>query len=146
MQHADLVTTKLFSFFIFSTAKPRSRPILEKGLPKNTTVQIGDNATMTCIVLVSGTLPDFRWLKWDKSVTSIKKIGDDFKNGSYRLIDPHYYRTIQVKDHYGAELRITNVTEDDFGLYTCFVSNHIGKDYNSALLTKGGKPTASVNG
>ena len=109
-------------------------------------MQIGDNATMTCIVLVSGTLPDFRWLKWDKSVLSIKKIGDDFENGSYRLIDPHYYKTIRVKDHYGVELRITNVTEDDFGLYTCFVSNHIGKDYNSAFLSRYVKPTVPVKG
>ena len=99
---------------------------------------------MTCIVLVSGTLPDFKWLKWDKSVTSIKKIGDDLQSGSYRLIDPHYYKTIRVKDHYGVELRITNVTEDDFGVYTCFVSNHIGKDYNSAFLTV--KPTAYGKG
>ncbi|KAL9983806.1 hypothetical protein ACROYT_G006036 [Oculina patagonica] len=127
-------------------AKPRSRPILEKSLPKNTTVQIGDNATMTCIVLVSGTLPDFRWLKWDKSVTSMPKLGDDLMNGSYRLIDPHYYKTIQVKDNYGVELRITNVTEDDFGLYTCFVSNHIGKDYNSAFLSKYVKPTVPTKG
>ena len=129
-----------------STAKPRLRPILQKNLPKNTTAQIGDNATMTCIVLVSGTLPDFRWLKWDKSVTSTKKISYDLENGSYRLIDPDYYKTIQVKDHYGVELRITNITEDDFGLYTCFVSNHIGKDYNSAFLSKLAKPTAYVKG
>ena len=71
-----------------------------------------------------------------RSVLSIKKIGDDLENGSYRLIDRHYYKTIRVKDHYGVELRITNVTEDDFGLYTCFVSNHIGKDYNSAFLSR----------
>ena len=127
-----------------STAKPRSRPILQKSLPKNTTVQIGDNARMTCIVDVSGTLPDFRWLKWDKFVLSMKIIGDDLENGSYRLIDPHSYKTIRVKDHFGVELRITNVTEDDFGLYTCFVSNHIGKDYNSAFLSKHVKPTALV--
>ena len=129
-----------------STAKPKSRPILQKRLPKNATVQIGDNATMTCIVLISGTLPDLRWLKWEKSVLSITKIGDYLQNGSYRLIDPHYYKTIQVKDHYAVELRITNVTEDDFGLYTCFVSNHIGKDYNSAFLSKYVKPTAYVKG
>ena len=99
---------------------------------------------MTCIVDVSGTLPDFRWLKWDKFVLSMKIIGDDLENGSYRLIDPHSYKTIRVKDHFGVELRITNVTEDDFGLYTCFVSNHIGKDYNSAFLSKHVKPTALV--
>ena len=102
---------------------------------------------MTCIVLVSGTFPDFRWLKWDKSVLSIKEAGNDLKNGAYDLIDPHYYKAIRVKGHYGVELRITNVTEDDFGLYTCFVSNHIGNNYNSAFLSKeGGKPTAYVKG
>ena len=100
---------------------------------------------MTCIVLVSGTLPDFRWLKWDKSVRSIQ-IAGDLPNGSYRLIDPHYYKTIRVKDHYGVELRITNVTEDDFGLYTCFVSNHIGNDYNSAFLSKYVKHTVPAKG
>ena len=131
---------------IFSTAKPRSRPILQKSLPKNTTVQIGNNATMTCIVLVSGTLPDFRWLKWDKSVTSTKKISDDKENRLYRLIDPHSYKIIRVKDHLGCELTITNVKEDDLGLYTCYVSNHIGKDYSSAFLSKDEKPSAPVKG
>lgn len=101
---------------------------------------------MTCVVLVSGTLPDFKWLKWDKSVLSMKKIGDDLKSGSYHLIDIHHYKTIKVKDHYGVELRITNVTEDDFGLYTCFVRNHIGKDYSSAFLSKCVKPTGYVKG
>ena len=109
---------------------------------------------MTCIVLVSGTLPDFRWLKWNKSVTSTKTISDDLENRFYldlenrlyRLIDPHSYKFLRVQDHYGAELRINNVTEDDFGLYTCFVTNYIGKDYNSAFLSKYVKPTSYVKG
>jgi len=101
---------------------------------------------MTCIVLVSGTLPDFRWLKWDKSVTSTKKIREDLENGSYRIIDPHFYKIIRVKDHYGVELRIANVKEDDLGLYTCYVSNHVGEDYSSAFLSKDGKPSAPVEG
>ena len=101
---------------------------------------------MKCIVLVSGTLPDFRWLKWDKSITSRPRSKDNLQNGSYQLIDPHYYKTIQVGESYGVELRITNVTEDDFGLYTCFVSNHIGKDHNSAFLSRYVKPTTPVQG
>ena len=151
----DLATTEIFLFlkkknrmisFIFSTAKPRSRPILQKGLPKNTTVRIGDNATMTCIVLVSGTLPDFRWLKWDKSVTSTKTISDDLENRLYRLVDPHSYKSIRVKDHFGCELTIINVKEDDLGLYTCYVSNHVGSDYSSAFLSKDEKPSAPAKG
>jgi len=128
---------------IFLTAKPRSRPILQDGLPRNTTVAIGDNATMQCIVIRSGTLPDFQWLKWHKSITSLPKINDKLKKESYQLIDPRYYKTILDGENYGVELRIPSVTEDDLGLYTCFVSNHIGKDYNSAFLSTYAKPPTS---
>lgn len=95
---------------------------------------------MTCILLGGRTLSEFTWLKWDKSVTSIPEVGNIFKYGSYHLIRPQYYYT----DNYRVELTITNVTEDDFGLYTCRVSNHIGTDYNSAFLSKDVKPTAPV--
>ena len=100
---------------------------------------------MACIVLVSGTLPDFRWLKWSKTTTSKPKSYDDILNGSFRLIDPYYYKTIRVKGNYGVEVNIINVTEDDFGLYTCLVSNHIGNEFRSAFLING-KVSASVKG
>ena len=109
-------------------------------------MQVGDNATFTCINLVRGPLPDFRWLKWNKSVNSIPKTYNEILNGSYRLIDPYYYKIVQVKSNYGVELNIVNVTEDDFGLYTCFVSNHIGNDFSSAFLIKNVKPTVPVTG
>ena len=101
---------------------------------------------MKCIVLVSATLPDFRWLKWDKSVNTVPTVMINPKNTSYKLIESSYYTTIQVGKNYGVELRINNVTEDDFGLYTCFVSNHIGKDYNSAFLSRYVKPTRPTRG
>ena len=109
-------------------------------------MQVGDNATFTCINLVRGPLPDFRWLKWNKSVNSIPKTYNEILNGSYRLVDPYYYKTVRVKNNYGVELNIVNVTEDDFGLYTCFVSNHIGNDFGSAFLIKNVKPTVPVTG
>ena len=114
-------------------------------------MQIGDNATMTCVVVVSGTLPDIRWLKWDKTVTSMPNFDKVFanflvENGSYHLIKPPYYKPFKVNDNYGAELRIPSVTEDDFGLYTCLASNHLGKDYNSAFLSKYVKLTVPVKG
>ena len=121
----------------FLTAEPRGPPILRNDLPENTTVEIGKNATMRCRVMVSGTLPDFRWLKWDKSVTYVSKIEDNLKsNGSFKLIDPRYYRSLLLEDEYGSEVTIINVTEDDYGLYTCYASNHIGAEYNSAFLSR----------
>ena len=92
---------------------------------------------MKCLVVVSGTRPDFRWLKWDKSVN----IKDNLENGSFQLIDPRYYRSWQQGEKYGSEVTITNVTEEDFGLYTCYASNHIGAEYNSAFLSRYVRPT-----
>ena len=96
---------------------------------------------MKCRVVVSGTLPDFRWLKWDKSVTLVSKIEDNLENGSFKLIDPRYYYSLHLSDEFGSKLTIINVTEDDFGLYTCYASNHIGAEYNSAFLSRYVKPT-----
>ena len=96
---------------------------------------------MKCLVVVSGTLPDFRWLKWDKSVTFVSNIKDNLENGSFQLIDPRYYRSWQQGEKYGSGVTITNVTEEDFGLYTCYASNHIGAEYNSAFLSRYVKPT-----
>ena len=104
-------------------------------------MEIGKNATMKCRVVQSRTLPDFRWLKWDKSVTFPSKIKESLENGSYQLIDPRYYHSLQSGDVYGSEVTIINVTEDDFGLYTCYASNHIGAEYNSAFLSRYVRPT-----
>ena len=40
------------------------RPFLERGNIQNKTVPVGTNTTIPCYELISGTLPDFRWLKW----------------------------------------------------------------------------------
>ena len=126
---------------VFLTGKPRTRPILREGLPENTSVEIGKNATMKCLAVASGTLPSFRWLKWDKSFTFVSKIKDNLIEGPYRPIDLRYYHSLQSGDEYGSEVTITNVTEDDFGLYTCYASNHIGAEYNSAFLSRYVRPT-----
>ena len=126
---------------VFLTCKPRTRPILREDLPENTAVEIGKNATMKCLAVANGTVPRFRWLKWDKSFTLVSKIKDNLLDGPYRLIDLRYYHSLQSGDKYGSEVTITNVTEDDFGLYTCYASNHIGAEYNSAFLSRYVRPT-----
>ena len=125
----------------FLTAIPRTRPILRENLPENTSVEIGKNATMKCRVLISSIIPGFRWIKWDKSVTFLSKIEDNLENRSFKVIDPRYYHSLQSRDGYGSEVTITNVTEDDFGLYTCYASNDIGAEYNSAFLSRYVRPT-----
>ena len=129
---------------IFLIVKPRTRPILQKDFPKNKSVQVGESVTMKCLVVLSGTLPDFRWLKWDKSITFVSNMGDNLEDGAFRVIDLKYYRTIQRGDSYESELKISNVTEEDFGLYTCYASNHIGAEYNSAFLSRYVRPTKAL--
>ena len=68
------------------------------------------------------------------------------KSHSFAALLPYYYKIVQVKSNYGVEVNIVNVTEDDFGLYTCLVSNHIGNDFTSAFLIKNVKPTVPVTG
>ena len=131
---------------IFLIAKPQTRPILRKDLPRNKSAQVGESVTMKCLVLVSGTFPDFRWLKWDKSITFVSKIGDNSRDDVFLLIDPKYYSNIQRGESYESELKISSVTEEDFGLYTCYASNHIGAEYNSAFLSRSVRPTRALPG
>ena len=132
---------------IFLIAKPRTKPILRKDLPRNKSAQVGESVTMKCLVVLSGTLPDFRWLKWDESITFVSNIRDNLEDGAFQLIDPQYYSTIRQRgESYGSELKISNVTEEDFGLYTCYASNHIGAEYNSAFLNRYVRPTKALPG
>ncbi|XP_032240709.1 fibroblast growth factor receptor-like 1 [Nematostella vectensis] len=113
--------------------KLRTKPILKCDYPKNTTSDIGKNATLACIVAVSGTLPDFRWIRWN----SVPNGPIDLERGKFTVIDPIHYKTIPVggdSQESGVELRLENLTEREFGLYTCVVSNHLGRDYRSAFL------------
>lgn len=90
---------------------------------------------MTCIVLISGTLPDFRWIKWNTIPSTFPK-SLDFENGSYTLVNPREYQTVHVGGKYGVKVNIRNVKPNDLGLYTCYVSNHLGFDYMSAFLSE----------
>lgn len=73
-------------------------------------------------------------------------------NGLHQLVDPARYTTIKVGEYHGVQLEIYNVTDNDYGLYTCFVTNHIGYNYNSAFVMKVGisskppSPTTSGQG
>ncbi|PFX31040.1 Fibroblast growth factor receptor-like 1 [Stylophora pistillata] len=128
------------TFTLQVVARPHSAPILMRGFPMNKTVQVGDNATFTCNVHTNGIHMDFIWLKWT-SMPTYEDILNSFDSfDSFRRIDPHYYKAVQVKSNYSLMVNIVNVTEDDFGLYICYVRNPMGKDFRSAYLIKYVKP------
>ncbi|XP_031562084.1 fibroblast growth factor receptor-like 1 [Actinia tenebrosa] len=124
------------TYSLYVVLRPRSRPLLHCGYPKNTTTQIQTNVSLQCIVVASSSLPDFRWIKWNTPPKNFRT-NLDFTNGNFTAIDPIHYRTLKVeKGKYGVELQLNNVQEKDFGLYTCVASNHLGRDYRSAFLLK----------
>ena len=118
------------------------RPILSAQFPVNKTARIGDNVTFQCIELFSPLLTDYRWLHWNKLPPNYPDLGfgDDspsFNSSYYKLINPKHYQSFPVaksEGKYGGRVLLTNVTKKDEGMYTCLVSNHIGKDWKSAFL------------
>lgn len=56
------------------------------------------------------------------------------------LIDPKQYEPFTVKDRYfqqlfyGGRVILENVSKEDAGLYTCVVTNHMGRTWKSAFL------------
>uniref|UniRef100_A0AAY4E2T2 receptor protein-tyrosine kinase n=1 Tax=Denticeps clupeoides TaxID=299321 RepID=A0AAY4E2T2_9TELE len=83
------------------------RPILQAGLPANTTVHIGEDARFVC-----------KWLKHiQKNVVCNRVVG--LQRSGINSSD------VEV-------LTLNNVTEDDAGQYTCKVSNYIGRSTSQA--------------
>lgn len=100
---------------------------------------------MTCIVVISGTLPDFRWLKWN-AIPKNYPDSLDFESGSYNLVNPVQYETVPVDGKYGVKVNIQNVTAKDLGMYTCYVSNHLGFNYRNAFLSEREKVSKGTKG
>uniref|UniRef100_A0A8C5R886 Fibroblast growth factor receptor n=1 Tax=Leptobrachium leishanense TaxID=445787 RepID=A0A8C5R886_9ANUR len=102
------------------------RPILQAGLPANTTVYLGGDAEFVCKVY-SDAQPHIRWVRYIE------------KNGSRFDVDGLPY--VKVLKHSGINsssaevLKLHNVTEADAGEYICTVSNYIGEANRSAWLT-----------
>uniref|UniRef100_A0A8C8IM19 Fibroblast growth factor receptor n=1 Tax=Oncorhynchus tshawytscha TaxID=74940 RepID=A0A8C8IM19_ONCTS len=103
------------------------RPILQAGLPANTSVNVGEDARFVCKVY-SDAQPHIQWLQHIQ------------KNGSRTGPDGHPYVRVLKRSGINSSdvevLTLTNVTEeDDAGEYTCLAGNSIGISYHTAWLT-----------
>ncbi|XP_065650012.1 fibroblast growth factor receptor 1-A [Hydra vulgaris] len=134
-----------YNFTLQVQERLRVGPYLEKGL-QNQTVFVGSNTTIDCYELISGTIPDFRFLKWkvkpDMNLLNEMISDSTFKKKFVELLDPGSYDSVSKKTSrmneqnnlYGVQLRLQNVSVNDSGYYTCLVSNHIGSDYVTMYL------------
>ncbi|KAK3523691.1 hypothetical protein QTP70_008628 [Hemibagrus guttatus] len=102
------------------------RPILQAGLPTNTTAVVGGDVQFRCKVY-SDAQPHIQWLKHIEMNGS--RYGPDgipyvkvVKTGSLNMSE------VEV-------LYLTNVTMEDAGEYTCLAGNSIGFSHQSAWLT-----------
>uniref|UniRef100_A0A673FMP7 Fibroblast growth factor receptor n=1 Tax=Sinocyclocheilus rhinocerous TaxID=307959 RepID=A0A673FMP7_9TELE len=103
------------------------RPILQAGLPKNTTAVVGGDAQFLCKVY-SDAQPHIQWLKHIEM------------NGSrYGHDGIPYVKIVKVLSNLNMSevevLYLTNITMEDAGEYTCLAGNSIGFSHQSAWLT-----------
>ncbi|XP_066918796.1 fibroblast growth factor receptor-like 1 [Clytia hemisphaerica] len=124
----------------------------------NTTV--GQNVSMDCLEIISGTLPHVQWFHLsnptDNSLlpTIPKNMNwldiNNPKNGfKSKYIPARKYESFKIKDlhpktkneyvydntdPYGLRLNLNRVRKEDTGVYVCYVSNSEGSDYTQFYL------------
>ncbi|XP_028668720.2 fibroblast growth factor receptor 4 [Erpetoichthys calabaricus] len=102
------------------------RPILQAGLPANTTAVIGSDVELYCKVY-SDAQPHIQWLK------HIEKNGSRYGPDGVPYVQVLKTASINVSEI--EVLYLPNVKFEDAGEYTCLAGNSIGISFQSAWLT-----------
>ncbi|NP_001081338.1 fibroblast growth factor receptor precursor [Xenopus laevis] len=104
------------------------RPILQAGLPANTSVTVGTTAEFSCKVY-SDPQPHIQWLR------HIEINGSRVASDGFPYVEILKTAGVNTSDKDMEVLHLRNVTFEDAGQYTCLAANSIGISHHSAWLT-----------
>ncbi|NXN26297.1 FGFR4 factor, partial [Nycticryphes semicollaris] len=115
-----------YSYLLDVLERSPHRPILQAGLPANTTALVGSDVEFFCKVY-SDAQPHIQWLKHI-----------EVNGSSYGPDGVPYVQVLKTADINSSEVEVLylrNVSVEDAGEYTCLAGNSIGLSYQSAWLT-----------
>uniref|UniRef100_G1P553 Fibroblast growth factor receptor n=1 Tax=Myotis lucifugus TaxID=59463 RepID=G1P553_MYOLU len=115
-----------YSYLLDVLERSPHRPILQAGLPANTTAVVGSDVELLCKVY-SDAQPHIQWLK------HIVINGSNFGADGFPYVQ--VLKTTDINSSEVEVLYLRNVSAEDAGEYTCLAGNSIGLSYQSAWLT-----------